>query len=110
MFESNRDEVYHIFAQALDRPDEERLIVSQPAATAGRYSPDGKWLATGGWDRTIKLRDAASGEERLTIFGHEGFVLDLTFSPDSRSLVSTSEDRSVRLWEVPTGRPIGVPW
>ena len=72
------------------------------------FSPDGKWLATGGWDRTIKLRDAATGEERLTIFGHEGFVLDLAFSPDSHSLASASEDRSVRLWEVPTGRPIGV--
>jgi WD40 repeat protein len=72
------------------------------------YSPDGKWLATGGWDRTIKLRDAASGEERLTIFGHAGFVLDLAFSPDSRALASTSEDRSVRLWEIPTGRQIGV--
>jgi WD40 repeat protein len=72
------------------------------------FSPDGRWLATGGWDRTIKLRDAATGEERLTIFGHQGFVLALAFSPDSRCLASTSEDRSVRLWEVPTGRQIGV--
>jgi WD40 repeat protein len=72
------------------------------------YSPDGRWLATGGWDRTIKLRDAATGEERLTIFGHEGFVLDLAFSPDSRALASTSEDRTVRLWEVSSGRPVGV--
>jgi WD40 repeat protein len=72
------------------------------------FSPDGKWLATGGWDRTIKLRDATNGEERLTIFAHEGFVLDLAFSPDSRCLASTSEDRSVRLWDVPTGRQIGV--
>jgi WD40 repeat protein len=44
----------------------------------------------------------------LTIFAHDGFVLDLDFSPGSRSLASTSEDRSVRLWEVPSGRPIGV--
>ena len=72
------------------------------------YSPDGKWLATGGWDRTIKLRDAATGEEKLTIFAHDGFVLDLAFSPDGGALASTSEDRSVRLWEVPSGRPLGV--
>jgi WD40 repeat protein/serine/threonine protein kinase/tetratricopeptide (TPR) repeat protein len=72
------------------------------------YSPDGKWLATGGYDGTIKLWDAATGVERETIRGHEGFVLDLAFSPDAAFLVSTSEDRSVRLWEVPTGRSIGV--
>ena len=68
------------------------------------YSPDGKWLATGGWDGTVKLRDAATGVEALTIFAHEGYVLSLAFSPDSRNLVTTSEDRSVRLWEVPSGR------
>jgi WD40 repeat protein len=72
------------------------------------FSPDGRWLATGGWDRTIKLRDAATGVERLTIFAHEGFVLGLAFSPDSRCLASCSEDRSVRLWDMPSGRQIGV--
>ena len=68
------------------------------------YSPDGKWLATGGWDNTVKLRDAATGVEALTIFAHEQFVLNLAFSPDSRTLVTTSEDRSVRLWDVRSGR------
>jgi WD40 repeat protein len=54
------------------------------------------------------MRTRTTGAERLTIFAHEGFVLDLAFSPDSRSLASSSEDRSIRLWEVPSGRRLGV--
>jgi serine/threonine protein kinase len=45
------------------------------------YSPDGKWLATGGYDETIKLWDAATGVERQTIRGHEGYVPALPRSP-----------------------------
>jgi WD40 repeat protein/tRNA A-37 threonylcarbamoyl transferase component Bud32/tetratricopeptide (TPR) repeat protein len=72
------------------------------------YSLDGKWLATGAWDGTVKLRDSATGVEALTIFAHEGYVLSLAFSPDSRNLVTTSEDRSVRLWELPSGRRVST--
>jgi WD40 repeat protein len=72
------------------------------------FSRDGKWLATGGWDRAIKLWDSATGVERQTLLGHELSVSDLAFSPDSRSLASAGSDPSVRLWEVPTGRQLGV--
>ncbi|MFO0889432.1 MAG: protein kinase [Isosphaeraceae bacterium] len=72
------------------------------------YSPDGKILATGGWDRSVKLRDAETGDERLSLFGHEGFVMDLAFSPDGREIASVSEDRSVRLWEVASGHALGA--
>lgn len=72
------------------------------------YSPDGKWLASGGWDNTVKLRDAETGTAGLTFHAHEGFVLSLAFSPDGRSLATTGEDRSVRLWEVPSGRRLAT--
>jgi WD40 repeat protein/serine/threonine protein kinase len=73
------------------------------------FSPDGKWLATGGWGGTVKLWDAVTGAERSAILGHRAAVYHQpAFSPDSRSLATASGDRSVRLWEVPTGRPIGV--
>ncbi|MBI1325815.1 protein kinase [bacterium] len=72
------------------------------------YSPDGNWLATGGWDRTVNICDARTGEEKFEIFAHQGFVLDLAFGPDSKTLATTSEDRSVRLWEIPSGRPLAT--
>ena len=52
--------------------------------------------------------EADTGAEERTIFAHEGYVLDLAFSPDGRHLVTTSEDRSVRLWEIPSGRRVAT--
>ena len=47
VFESNRDGTYHIFEQELDKPAEDSMLVSQPGAQAGRFSPDGKLLFYG---------------------------------------------------------------
>lgn len=38
--------------------------------------------------------------------GHSGFVTSLTFAPDGRTLVSGSEDKTVKLWDVATGREL----
>lgn len=74
------------------------------------FSPDGKLLASGGYDRIIRiwdltLRNAQSQSPTIaTLSGHEGTVLALSFSDDSRLLTSGGADESVRLWDVSEGR------
>src|SRR5260370_8015578 len=76
------------------------------------FSPDGRTLAWGSMDGTVRLWDLPSGKE-IGRFGKEvdpfkgGWVLAVAFSPDGRSLVSGGLNKTVDIWDVSriTGRP-----
>src|SRR5579884_2790893 len=67
-------------------------------------SPDRRYLASGGGDRSIRIWNADSGQLLRTLTGHAGPVRGVAFNPESRQLASASSDATVRLWDVASGK------
>jgi WD40 repeat protein/serine/threonine protein kinase len=70
------------------------------------FSPDGRRLASASWDQTVKVWDAASGQELLTLKGHTNGVESVAFSPDGKRLASASDDGVLEVWDGATGEGI----
>ncbi len=86
---------------------------------AAALSPDNQWLAVGGWMGpsinyklselgVIRILNFRTGEVVRLLKVHEDVVNGLAFSPDSRSLISGSADKTARIWDISTGQTLHV--
>jgi WD40 repeat protein len=68
------------------------------------WSPEGKTLATGSGDNTIRLWDSKTARMLRTLEGHGGDVNTIAWSSDGLMLASCSDDHTILMWDPETGQ------
>jgi WD40 repeat protein len=71
------------------------------------FAPDGRNIASGSWDKTIKLWDVQSGGLLKTLTGHKSTIESLAFSPDGDYIAACEYwDNKVTVWDVKAAQPV----
>uniref|UniRef100_A0A060T584 ARAD1B08624p n=1 Tax=Blastobotrys adeninivorans TaxID=409370 RepID=A0A060T584_BLAAD len=85
-----------------------RITAHSAPVTVCKYSPDGRYIASGSDDCTIKVWRRDDFSLVQTLRGHEKGINDVSWSPDGDYLASVSDDKSIRIWKL--GPQGGIGW
>ena len=86
------------------RKQRHSVVTTNDTLFGGSISGDGKLIAVGGADKSVRLFDIATGREVRKIDHHEDWVFGTVFGIDNKRLVSVGRDRAAKLTEVATGQ------
>ena len=70
------------------------------------FSPDGRRIVTGSYDKTAKVWDTTTGRLVHTLEGHSNRIVAVAFSPDGKRIVTGSDDSTARVWDATTGQQL----
>ena len=88
-----------LIADCLELTDEINSVSYSPKINCVSYSPNGRWVASGSDDGTVRVWDARSGELVADCLEHTSRVLSVCYSPDGQRLASGSDDGTVKVWD-----------
>ncbi|MFT4849499.1 MAG: WD40 repeat protein [Sediminicola sp.] len=78
------------------------FIAHQLAANVVRYSPDGKFLLTGGRDAHLNIWQVGNYELVKSIPAHNWAIYDIVFNPDATLFATASRDKTIKIWDAKT--------
>ena len=81
-------------------------FISPVASVA--FSPNGKLIASGSYDYTVKIWNAITGTEVMTMDKHSSLISDVAFGPDGKRFASASSDGTIRVCDVVAGSELHV--
>jgi WD40 repeat protein len=71
------------------------------------WSPDGKRLASGSWDNTVRVWEEGNPQAARVLEGHSHHVMCVAWSPEGKYLASIARDSQVKLWRADDGELVG---
>ena len=85
-----------------DKNPAKQMTGHQQPVNHVQFSPDGRYIVSASFDKSIKLWDGYTGDFMCTFRGHVNSVYQVAWSPDNRYLVSASKDSTLKVWDIKT--------